>query len=42
MKYKSRTGVDVSVFLHVRLLVESFAAVRARVGACVAVYQEMC
>lgn len=36
------TGVNVGVFLHVRLLMESFSAKLAREGASVAVDQQMC
>lgn len=36
------TSVDVSVFLHIRLLVEALAAVLAGIGPCVRMDQQMC
>lgn len=36
------SSVDVSVFLHIRLLVEALAAVLAGIGPCVRMDQQMC
>ena len=39
--YKDLTRVDVSMLLHVRLLMKSLATVLTRVGPCIRVYQEV-
>lgn len=39
--WRGRTCVDEGVLLHIGLLVEAFAAVRAGVGSGVRVYQQM-
>lgn len=42
MVYVSATCVDKGVFLHVGLLMKSFAAVLTRIWPCITVYQHVC